>query len=33
VNVFVGAPRLTPEELVKGFLNDTLALSANECDH
>lgn len=33
VNVFVGAPALTPEELVSGFLNETLSFSANYCDH
>ena len=33
VNVFVGAPELTPEELVKGFLEKTLQFSANYCDH
>jgi len=33
VNVFVGAPALTPEELVLGLLNETLSLSANYCDH
>ena len=33
INVFVGAPALTPEELVTGFLNETLSFSANYCDH
>lgn len=33
VNVFVGAPALAPEELVNGFLNETLSFSANYCDH
>jgi predicted Fe-Mo cluster-binding NifX family protein len=33
INVFVGAPKLTPVELVKGFLEDTLTFSANYCDH
>ena len=33
VNVFVGAPKLTPEELVTGFLEETLKFSANYCDH
>lgn len=33
VNVFVGAPALSPEELVKGFLQNTLIFSANYCDH
>jgi predicted Fe-Mo cluster-binding NifX family protein len=33
INVFVGAPRLTPEELVEGFMNETITFSANYCDH
>jgi len=33
VNVFVGAPKLTPEELVDGFLQETLDFNANYCDH
>ena len=33
VNVFVGAPELSPEELVNGFLAETLSFSANYCDH
>ena len=33
INVFVGAPKLTPGELVKGFLNDSLTFNANYCDH
>ena len=33
VNVFVGAPAIAPEELVKGFLSETLEFSANYCDH
>jgi len=33
INVFVGAPALTPEELVNGFLNESLSFSANYCDH
>jgi predicted Fe-Mo cluster-binding NifX family protein len=33
VNVFVGAPKVTPEELVNGFLKETLSFSANYCDH
>ena len=33
INVFVGAPTLTPEELVTGFLNEALSFSANYCDH
>jgi predicted Fe-Mo cluster-binding NifX family protein len=33
INVFVGAPILTPEELVQGYLDHTLSFSANYCDH
>jgi predicted Fe-Mo cluster-binding NifX family protein len=33
VNVFVGAPILSPDELVHGFLNKTLEFTANYCDH
>ena len=33
VNVFVGAPALTPEELAQGLLQETLSFSANYCDH
>jgi len=33
VNVFVGAPMLTPGELAEGLLNETLSFSANYCDH
>jgi predicted Fe-Mo cluster-binding NifX family protein len=33
VNVFVGAPKLTPTEIVNGFLNETLSFAANYCDH
>jgi predicted Fe-Mo cluster-binding NifX family protein len=33
VNVFVGAPALSPEDLVNGFLKETLSFSANYCDH
>lgn len=33
VNVFVGAPAQTPEELVDGFLKGTLSFNANYCDH
>jgi len=29
VNVFVGAPSLSPTEIVEGFLNNTLSFSAN----
>lgn len=33
VNVFVGAPQLSPKELVSGFLNNELSFKANYCDH
>ncbi|MBN1132038.1 MAG: NifB/NifX family molybdenum-iron cluster-binding protein [Bacteroidales bacterium] len=33
INVFVGAPKLTPAELVKGFLEESLTFNANYCDH
>jgi predicted Fe-Mo cluster-binding NifX family protein len=33
VNVFVGAPQLTANELATGFLNETISFSANYCDH
>lgn len=33
VNVFVGAPALSPVEVATGFLNETLSFSANYCDH
>jgi len=33
VNVFVGAPKLTPDELVDGYLKETLSFSTNYCDH
>ncbi len=33
VNVFVGAPKLAPKEIVIGFLNGSLEFSANYCDH
>ena len=33
INVFVGAPAISPEEVVKGFLNESLSFSANYCDH
>ena len=33
INVFVGAPVKTAEELVDDFLNDRLTLSTNYCDH
>ena len=33
VNVFVGAPKLSPVEIAEGFLNETLQFAANYCDH
>lgn len=33
VNVFVGVPKLAAQELVTGFLNETIEFSANYCDH
>jgi predicted Fe-Mo cluster-binding NifX family protein len=33
VNVFVGAPKVEAQELVNDFLNETLNLSANYCNH
>lgn len=33
VNVFVGAPNLSPEELVKGYLGKSILFSSNYCDH
>ena len=33
VNVFVGAPQLPANELVKGFLDNSISFRANYCDH
>ena len=33
VNVFVGAPKISPTEITDGFLNKTLQFSANYCNH
>lgn len=33
INVFVGAPVKTPEELVNDFLENNLDLTANYCNH
>jgi predicted Fe-Mo cluster-binding NifX family protein len=33
INVIIGAPALEPEELVRSYLNNTLATGANVCDH
>lgn len=33
INVFAGAPQLSTEELVNGFINNNLTFSANYCDH
>ena len=33
IKVLTGAPSLTPEELVKQYLDNTLQTGANVCDH
>ncbi len=33
INVFAGAPALPSQELVDGFLDNSLAFSSNCCDH
>ncbi len=33
INAFVGAQKTNTTELVNGFLNDSLSLSANYCNH
>ncbi len=33
VNVFVGAPQGTAEELAEGLMNETITFAANYCDH
>lgn len=33
IKVVVGAPLLTPEELVRQYLDNTLEAGANVCDH
>ena len=33
IKVIVGAPALTPEELIKQYLDDTLVAGTNVCDH
>lgn len=33
INVFTGAPMRKPDDLVKDFIDNTLELSANYCDH
>jgi predicted Fe-Mo cluster-binding NifX family protein len=33
IEVHIGAPKLSPEELVSGFLEDSLEFSSNHCDH
>ncbi len=33
VNAFVGAPRLSSKELAEGYLNNSLRLTANYCNH
>ena len=33
INVIIGAPLSEPEDLVRGYLNNTLATGDNVCDH
>jgi len=33
INVFVGAPILSPQELVNGLIQNTITFAANYCDH
>jgi len=33
INIFVGAPKLSANELVEGFLEESIKFSANYCDH
>jgi predicted Fe-Mo cluster-binding NifX family protein len=33
IKVIVGAPALTPEELIKQYLDDTLVAGTNVCNH
>lgn len=33
INVFVGAPMLTVDEIVKGFEDKSISFNANYCDH
>ena len=33
IDVYVGAPAKSPENLVQDFLNDSLQLTANYCNH
>jgi len=33
INVVVGAPAETPEDLIQGYLDDSLATGVNLCDH
>jgi predicted Fe-Mo cluster-binding NifX family protein len=33
VNVFTGAPKISSQELVTGFMDKTLTFSVNYCDH
>ncbi len=33
IKVMIGAPTLTPEELVEQYLDDSLQTGANVCDH
>ena len=33
VNVFVGAPQIAANELIEGYLNQSIQFNANYCDH
>lgn len=33
INVFVGATKKSPANIIEGFLNNTLTLNANNCHH
>jgi predicted Fe-Mo cluster-binding NifX family protein len=33
INVFVGAPQVSPKEIVESHLNGSLTLKGNYCDH
>jgi predicted Fe-Mo cluster-binding NifX family protein len=33
INVFVGAPKQNPADIIAGFLSKTLVLNANNCHH
>lgn len=33
INVFVGAPQIATDELIEGYLNQSIQFNANFCDH